>query len=96
VRLLLAQGFRIVATTGAHAHLSGLGLEVTPVRKVLEGSPHILDAMKNREIALVVNTPEGRPPPAPRPRPRRSPSRRRARRTCARCRATRRGDGAAA
>jgi carbamoyl-phosphate synthase large subunit len=60
VRLLLAQGFRIVATGGTHAHLAALGFEVTPVRKVLEGSPHILDAMRDRQIALVFNTTEGR------------------------------------
>ncbi len=60
VRLLLAQGFRVVATGGTHAHLAALGLEVQLVRKVLEGRPHILDAMKNREIQLVFNTTEGR------------------------------------
>jgi carbamoyl-phosphate synthase large subunit len=60
VRLLLAQGFSIVATGGTHAHLTALGLAVTPVRKVMEGSPHILDAMRDRRIALVFNTTEGR------------------------------------
>jgi carbamoyl-phosphate synthase large subunit len=60
VRLLLDQGFRVVATGGTHAHLAALGLAVTPVRKVMEGSPHILDAMRDHQIALVFNTTEGR------------------------------------
>jgi carbamoyl-phosphate synthase large subunit len=60
VRLLLELGFRIVATRGTHAHLAALGLAVEPVRKVMEGPPHILDAMKDRQIALVFNTTEGR------------------------------------
>jgi carbamoyl-phosphate synthase large subunit len=60
VRLLLALGFRVVATSGTHAHLTGLGLKADIVRKVLEGRPHIVDAMKNREIQLVFNTTEGR------------------------------------
>ncbi len=60
IRLLLARGFRIVATSGTHAHLTAQGLKVELVRKVLEGRPHILDLMKNREIGLVFNTTEGR------------------------------------
>ena len=60
VRLLLERGFRIVATGGTHAHLTSRGFAVDLVRKVLEGRPHILDAMKNREIGLVFNTTEGR------------------------------------
>jgi len=59
VRLLLGLGFRVLATSGTHAHLSEQGLDVERVRKVLEGRPHILDAMKNREIQLVFNTTEG-------------------------------------
>jgi carbamoyl-phosphate synthase large subunit len=60
VRLLRAMGFRVVATGGTHDYLTGLGLTVEKVRKVLEGRPHIVDAMKNREIQLVFNTTEGR------------------------------------
>ena len=60
IRLLLARGFRIVATSGTHEHLTARGLKVELVRKVLEGRPHILDLMKNREIGLVFNTTEGR------------------------------------
>jgi carbamoyl-phosphate synthase large subunit len=59
VRLLLAEGFRIVATSGTHDYLDRRGYPVQRVRKVLEGRPHIVDAMKNGEIQLVFNTTEG-------------------------------------
>ena len=60
VRLLLARGFRVLATSGNHAFLTSHGLAAEPVKKVLEGRPHILDAMKNGEVQLVFNTTEGR------------------------------------
>jgi carbamoyl-phosphate synthase large subunit len=59
-RLLLERGFQIIATGGTHRYLSDVGLEATLVRKVLEGRPHIVDAMKNGEVQLVFNTTEGR------------------------------------
>ena len=52
-------GFKVVATRGTANFLRGQGLEVTPVNKVLEGRPHIVDAIKNGEIQLVFNTTEG-------------------------------------
>ncbi len=60
VRLLLARGFRVIATAGTCRHLTALGLPATAVRKVLEGRPHIVDQMKNGEVQLVFNTTEGR------------------------------------
>jgi carbamoyl-phosphate synthase large subunit len=60
IRLLATRGFRILATGGTHRHLTALGLEVELVRKVLEGRPHIVDAMKNGDVQLVFNTTEGR------------------------------------
>jgi carbamoyl-phosphate synthase large subunit len=60
VRLLLARGFRVIATAGTHAFLSSQGLAAEPVKKVLEGRPHILDAMKNGGVQLMFNTTEGR------------------------------------
>ena len=59
-RTLLAQGFSLIATAGTHAWLTAQGLEVGLVKKVLEGRPHIVDAMKNGEVQLVFNTTEGR------------------------------------
>ncbi|MGZ5956635.1 MAG: ATP-binding protein, partial [Caulobacteraceae bacterium] len=60
VRLLLAEGFRVLATGGTAGYLEGQGLKVELVKKVLEGRPHIVDAMKNGEVQLVFNTTEGR------------------------------------
>ena len=60
VRVLAAQGFRIVATAGTAAYLRGKGVEVASVKKVLEGRPNIVDLIKNGEIQLVFNTTEGR------------------------------------
>ena len=60
VRLLLEQGFRVLATSGTAAHLTAEGLNVETVKKVLEGRPHIVDAMKNGDVQLVFNTTEGK------------------------------------
>ena len=60
VRLLAARGFEVLATGGTHTFLTGLGHDVTLVKKVLEGRPHIVDAMKNGDVQLVFNTTEGR------------------------------------
>ena len=60
VRLLVGQGFKILATTGTAAHLREAGLPVETVKKVLEGRPNIVDVMKNGEVQLVFNTTEGR------------------------------------
>ena len=49
-------GFSIQATSGAAAYLRSYGLDVKTVHKVTEGRPHIVDHIKNGEIALVVNT----------------------------------------
>jgi carbamoyl-phosphate synthase large subunit len=55
-RILVGLGFALVATRGTAAALEAAGVPVTPVNKVHEGRPHIVDMMKNDEIALVVNT----------------------------------------
>jgi carbamoyl-phosphate synthase large subunit len=60
VRLLIAQGFKILATSGTATYLAEQGLEVVQVKKVLEGRPHIVDAMTNGEVQLVFNTTEGK------------------------------------
>jgi carbamoyl-phosphate synthase large subunit len=58
-RDLLAMGFRLIATRGTAAFLSEQGVAVEMVNKVLEGSPHIVDAMIDGNVQLVVNTTEG-------------------------------------
>jgi carbamoyl-phosphate synthase large subunit len=55
-KLLMESGFTLVATRGTASALAAAGVAVTPVNKVHEGQPHIVDLMKNDEIALVVNT----------------------------------------
>lgn len=59
-KTLLAEGFTLIATEGTHTYLTGEGLEVGLVKKVLEGRPHIVDAMKNGEVQLVFNTTSGK------------------------------------
>jgi len=56
---LLKMGFSIIATAGTAAYFTEQGLDVSPVNKVLEGRPHIVDALKNGEVHLVFNTTEG-------------------------------------
>ena len=56
---LIDMGFAVVATRGTKRYLEENGLESEVVNKVLEGRPHIVDAMKNGEIDLVFNTTEG-------------------------------------
>lgn len=60
VRDLIEMGFTIIATRGTAFFLKGKGLEVEIIKKVTEGRPHIVDAMKNGEIALMFNTTEGK------------------------------------
>jgi carbamoyl-phosphate synthase large subunit len=57
-RALIDLGFSLVATRGTAAALEAAGLKVQPVNKVMEGRPHIVDMLKNREISLIVNTVE--------------------------------------
>lgn len=59
-RSLLALGFTLCATRGTAAALEAAGLAVEHVNKVYEGRPHIVDLLKNDEIAYIVNTTEGR------------------------------------
>jgi carbamoyl-phosphate synthase large subunit len=59
LRLLTALGFKIIATSGTQRYLNEQGLPVTKINKVLEGRPHIVDAIKNGDVQLVFNTTEG-------------------------------------
>jgi len=54
-------GFRLLATEGTAAAIQRAGIPVERVYKVTEGvRPHIVDRMKNGEVVMVINTPEGR------------------------------------
>jgi carbamoyl-phosphate synthase large subunit len=57
-RGLVAMGFDLIATRGTANHIRNLGLKCERVNKVLEGGPHIVDAMKDGRVAMVVNTPD--------------------------------------
>ncbi|MFC0336768.1 carbamoyl-phosphate synthase large subunit [Kushneria avicenniae] len=59
-RSLLTLGFTLIATHGTAQALEAAGLPVEPVNKVFEGRPHIVDMIKNDEVAYIVNTTEGR------------------------------------
>ncbi len=57
-RALVKIGFSVVATKGTAAAIAAAGISVETVNKVAEGRPHIVDIIKNDEIALVINTVE--------------------------------------
>ncbi len=59
-RSLLTLGFTLIATHGTAQAIAAAGLPVEPVNKVFEGRPHIVDMIKNDEVAYIVNTTEGR------------------------------------
>ncbi|VAV87114.1 Carbamoyl-phosphate synthase large chain [hydrothermal vent metagenome] len=58
-RSLLEMGYRVLSTRGTAKYLQDAGLDVKSINKVLEGRPHIVDAIKNDEIQLIFNTTEG-------------------------------------
>ena len=53
-------GFKIIATKGTARSISEKDIPVEIIKKVAEGRPHVVDAMKNAEVNLIVNTTEGR------------------------------------
>jgi carbamoyl-phosphate synthase large subunit len=59
IRELAEMGFRIIATRGTKRHLDAHGIPCERVNKVLEGRPHIVDAITNGEVDIVFNTTEG-------------------------------------
>ncbi|EER61196.1 carbamoyl-phosphate synthase, large subunit [Acidovorax delafieldii 2AN] len=59
-RDLVSMGFELVATKGTAAAIAEAGVPVAVVNKVTEGRPHIVDMIKNDEIAMVINTVEER------------------------------------
>ena len=59
IRALVSMGFEIIATRGTASVLQAAGLPVKIINKVLEGRPHVVDALKNGEVQMVFNTTEG-------------------------------------
>ncbi|MBQ5530705.1 MAG: ATP-grasp domain-containing protein, partial [Kiritimatiellae bacterium] len=60
VRRLAQLGFEVIATEGTAKWLESHGIAAKTVAKIGEGRPDVLDAIKNREVNLIVNTPSGR------------------------------------
>ncbi|HIF93120.1 MAG TPA: carbamoyl-phosphate synthase large subunit [Myxococcales bacterium] len=56
IKILVDQGFSVVATAGTARMLAAMGIEAEVINKVHEGSPHTADRIKEGGIALVINT----------------------------------------
>ena len=52
-------GFRVIATQGTAQAISRMGVPVTAINKIAEGSPHVVDYIRNGEVEMVINTPTG-------------------------------------
>ena len=59
IRALVKTGFQVIATSGTQRYLEAQGVPAMKINKVLEGRPHIVDAIKNGGVQLVFNTTEG-------------------------------------
>jgi carbamoyl-phosphate synthase large subunit len=59
VKEFIQLGFSVMATGGTRRVLQENGVNVDLVLKLHEGRPHVLDAIKNRQIQLIINTPSG-------------------------------------
>jgi carbamoyl-phosphate synthase large subunit len=58
VRGLSTMGFELIATGGTARHIQGLTIPCATVNKVAQGSPHVVDLMREGKIAMVINTPD--------------------------------------
>jgi len=61
-RKLADLGFKLLATAGTHKALSDQGIPATRVNKIKEGRPNIIDAIKSKEVQLLINTPTTKGP----------------------------------
>jgi carbamoyl-phosphate synthase large subunit len=59
-RRLHELGFDILATPGTATEVEAQGLPVTRVKKIAEGSPNLIDYLKNEDVSLIMNTPNGK------------------------------------
>ena len=53
-------GYKLLATAGTAMELERAGIPVTRVRKLAEGNPNLIDYLKNDEVSLIINTPNGK------------------------------------
>ena len=56
---LTDHGFDVIATRGTAQAISRMGIPVRAINKIGEGSPHVVDFIRNGEVSLVINTPTG-------------------------------------
>jgi len=56
---LVRFGFKIYATGGTHKYLAERGIKSESILKLYEGRPNIMDAVKNRRLDIIINTPDG-------------------------------------
>jgi len=59
-KLFRQLGYKIIATDGTCRYLMNNGIKSEKILKIYEGRPNIVDAIKNNEIQLIINTPIGR------------------------------------
>ncbi|AOG08572.1 carbamoyl-phosphate synthase large subunit [Agrobacterium sp. RAC06] len=59
IQILTQIGFKVMATGGTQRFLAENGIDAIKINKVLEGRPHIEDAIRNRQVQLVINTTDG-------------------------------------
>jgi carbamoyl-phosphate synthase large subunit len=58
-RAFQAMGYALMGTEGTSRYLAANGLPIEAVKKISEGRPNVLDVIKNKQVALVINTPHG-------------------------------------
>ncbi|MCE9591081.1 MAG: carbamoyl-phosphate synthase large subunit [Planctomycetes bacterium] len=56
-RRLTAMGFEVITTDGTRGYLEEHGIKTSRVNKISEGRPNAIDLIKNRSLALIINTP---------------------------------------
>ncbi|MGO7309728.1 hypothetical protein ACCS91_38905, partial [Rhizobium ruizarguesonis] len=59
IRILVEQGFTVLATGGTARFLAENGITATNINKVVEGRPHSEDAIRNRQVQRVINNTDG-------------------------------------
>ncbi|MCA9132905.1 MAG: carbamoyl-phosphate synthase large subunit, partial [Planctomycetales bacterium] len=59
-RQLNELGFPLLATPGTARAIEDAGIPVTSVKKIAEGSPNLIDYIKNEDVSLIINTPSGK------------------------------------
>src|SRR5262249_52188352 len=59
-RALAGMGYKLIATRGTAARLKAEDIPVEEIPKLQEGRPNLIDFMKNKQVALVINTPSGK------------------------------------